>query len=305
MSHAGPSTETAAPAAAETVTETTAEPSIDDVIAAAMNDLPAEEKQAEPAKPDPVDEKRKADLSKDGKLDEGKLSAAFAKVREQERRAKARAQQLEADRQAILAARKEVDDARAQEEPIRALAKSNPIEYLKKQGWTKQQIADFIINDEKLTPEHLVADMDARVKAQLEDLDRRQREFAENVEKQRVQAKAAEYESLVLTQISTQIDAYPLTKRMASRPGEDLHKATLNYLARVYRDEGKALAPKDALEYFENRFREERDALSDPPGQAGTVPTGKPGAGQPRALTNGDTSERGVNPLPEDSDEAR
>src|SRR6185436_10897886 len=214
MSDAGPSTETAAPAAAETVTETTAEPSIDDVIAAAMNDLPAEEKQAEPAKPDPVDEKRKADLSKDGKLDEGKLSAAFAKVREQERRAKARAQQLEADRQAIL-----------------ALAKSNPIEYLKKQGWTKQQIADFIINDEKLTPEHLVADMDARVKAQLEDLDRRQREFAENVEKQRVQAKAAEYESLVLTQISTQIDAYPLTKRMASRPGEDLHKATLNYLA--------------------------------------------------------------------------
>lgn len=286
--------------APEATGEATAELNMDDVIAAAMGELPpvTEDAASSPPVATETDEKRKEALSTDGKLSEEKLSRAFAKVREQERRAKNRAQAIEADRQAILAARKEVDDVRGAYEPLRELATKNPVEFLMKSGWTKQQVADFILNDDKLPPERLIAESDKRISEKLEQLDRREREFSEKMESERVQGKAREYEHLVLTQIQSNLDQYPLTKRMSSRPGENIHKATLNYIGRIFKETGKALAPRDALVYFEKRFTEERDALlGDSHGQAVAGQTAsKPGAGQPRALTNSATAERGVKP---------
>lgn len=315
------------------VTEGTggAEPSLDDVIAAAQAEIGMEtpaETPAEPAQPDPVDAKRKEELSKDGTLSAEKLSAAFAKLRAQERRSKARAQELEAQKQAILRAREEVDGRVKEATPLLELAKTNPTEYLLKSGWTRQQIADFIVSDGKIPTERLVAEADERIRKQLEEvdgrqkeIDRRQREFEERVAREKTQGAAREYESLVYQQVQGSAAQFPLVMAQAALDAEEtgdadpartVQKAVLNYVSRHYKQQveqgvehPKALAPRDALAYFEKRLERQKQVLAGGvPGQAGAgKAASNPGAGQPRALTNGATSERGVTPLPNGDDE--
>jgi hypothetical protein len=327
------------------------EPSFNDVIDSLVKELPAdatseqledgaekppaeekkpeteEEVDEEDGKDDEVDDRRKKALSKDGKLDEEKLSSAFARLRDQERRAKARAQSIDSDKQAILTARAEYDERvnefKSKYEPLLELATKNPVQYLLKAGWTKQDIADFIVNDEKLPPERLIAEADQRMKTQVEDLDRRQREFEQNQAKEKTQSKAREYENLVDSQVRAMAPKFSLTLKMATvdageggDPLSVMHKAVLNYISSDYKrrveageQNVKALAPRQALEYFESRLERQRAALADEvPGQAGAGKTAaQPGAGQPRPLTNDSSSERSA-PLPqsggEEQDEA-
>lgn len=320
------------------------EPSFNDVIDSLVKELPAGEESEETAKNPPAeekkpeteaevdenegaddetDERRKKALSTDGKLDEEKLGRAFARARDQERRQAARGKALESEKQTILAARSEyetrVKEFNERYEPLLELATKNPVQYLLKAGWNKQQIADFIVNDEKLPPERLIAEADTRVRSQLEDLDRRQREFEEKQLLGTTQAKAREYENLVDSQVRAMAPKFSLTMKMATAdageggdPLSVMHKAVLNYISSDYKrrveageQNVKALAPRQALEYFESRLERQRAALADGvPGQAGAGKTaGQPGAGQPRPLTNDSSSERSAPPPSTGNDE--
>jgi len=256
---------------------------------------------------DEHDEKRKKALSKEGKLEEERLEKAFIKLRQQERRGKERAIANENDKKAIIAARQEYDQRvqqfNAEYQPLLKLARENPIEFLAKAGWDKAKVADWIVNDNKLPPERLIAEADQRMREQTEALDRRQTEFEERQAQAQLQGKAREYEATVFSQVSHMASSgeYPLTLAMAKvDAGENgdvnqtIAAAVKNYCAKVYKETGKALAPVAAMRYFEQRLARQKEALGGgAPAQGGAGKTaGQPGAGQPRLLTNNDTSER-------------
>jgi hypothetical protein len=307
--------------------------SIDDVVGSLLKEMPEVsegEGEAKPApgaadeapegKPEPEtseddgldddgDEKRKKALSdKEGKLDEERLERAFIKLRSQERRAKERGAALESQKGLILKGREELDQRvkafNEEYEPLLSLAKQNPKEFLLKVGWNRDEIAAFILNDDKIPTERLIAETDERLNRKAKELEERQAAFEASQQSEKLKEKARSFESVVSAQISelSASGAFPLALKMAeldaaelkSDPHTVLASAVKNYLAKVYKEEGKALAPKAAMEYFEKRLAARKAVYSDgAPAQGGAGKAAQPGAGQPRLLSNADTSQRG------------
>lgn len=300
---------------------------------AALSEVRGEPKTEEPAKAEPekapeqqTDEEREASrrkkLSDDkGKLSQDKLDAAFAKLTSEGKRLRTKTEAFKAERATFDGAKAEYDKAienaaqrvTAQEKEWSDLtesAKTTPLKVLEKLGWSVPKLVAFIQNDGKHTPEEQInetrTEYDKRLAAQATELETLKKSLKERDFK----SAAGAYEAKATETMRALVPSYEIISKY-DLVTEVVPKVLQN-IAHIYREggqlgdkqypKGTALDPKTVLDYFEAQEVKQLARLGFRPGQAGAAGSAaKPGAAQPKALSNGDTSSRGMKPADDDT----
>jgi hypothetical protein len=298
--------------------------------------MDGEEPEAAPeAAPEPektpeelTDEERQANrrkkLSDDkGKLDQDKLDNAFAKLTAEGKRLRAKAEAHKAERAqfdeakarydaAINQAAERVNAKEAAQLKFDEEMKTSPLGALERAGWTVEKLVKWIQNDGKSTPEDMIestrADYDKRFTEQQAKL----AELEANIQKRQFEAVARSYQEKATRQMAELMPQYELVSKYDLQT--EVAPKILQKLTHIYREggelndvkypKGTALDPKVVLDHFEAQEAKQLARFGFRPGQAGAANSAaKPGASQPKALSNSDTSSRSVKPPSDDDGE--
>lgn len=283
---------------------------------AATEEKPAEEQSEEERL-----EARKRKLSdKDGKLDQSKVDRAFAKLTAEGKRLRIKAEAFKAERATFESAKAQYDAAietaaqrvtakEAEFAKFEADAKTSPLGVLEKFGWSVEKLVKFIQNDGKHSPEDLIKDTKSEYEKRFETQQKELEELRNSLKQDKVKSAASQYEANAIKTMEGLMDKYEFINKYDLKT--EIAPKVLQNIAHIYREggeingvkypKGTALDPKTVLDYFEAQTAKEVSRFGIRPGQAGaTSSVAKPGAAQPKALSNADTSSRGVKASDED-----
>lgn len=283
----------------------------DEPVAAEPADDTKTEEQLEKER---LDAKRKKLSDPEGKLSQDKLDNAFAKLTAEGRRLRSRAEEHKANVASFEAAKAQYDAAietHAQRVQARdkehddflARMKKDPLGALEKSGWTVEKLVAWIQNDGKHTPESLIEDTRSKYDTEIAELKKQQQELQEGIKKSRFESAAGEYQAKAIKTMEGLMPSYEFISKYDLKT--EVAPKVLQNIAYIYREGGKvgdktypkgtALDPKVVLDYFEAQTAKEVSRFGVRPGQAGAASSAaKPGAGQPKTLSNADTGARGV-----------
>ena len=332
MSDAGPGLATIAAPAAPVPQAPAIEIEIDDsafdrdaALAKVRGEEPTKE---EPAATEPektpeqqTDEEREANrrkrLSDDkGKLSQDKLDAAFAKLTAEGKRMRTQREAFKTERATFDQAKAQYDAAietaaqrvTTQEKEWSDLtesAKTTPLKVLEKLGWSVPKLVAFIQNDGKHTPEEQInatrTEYDKRLAAQTTELE----QLKNSLKERDFKSAASTYEAKATETMRGLLPSYELVSKYDLTT--EVVPKVLQNIAHIYREggqlgdvkypKGTALDPKTVLDYFEAQEVKQLARFGFRPGQAGAASSAaKPGAVQPKTLSNADTASRGVKP---------
>lgn len=245
---------------------------------------PAAPKTPEAPKPEPT---------------ETDLSRGFSRLSAQEKRLKERQREFLAEQESFKKQREEYE--------ARTKFDNDPIAFLEKQGWSKDKIVEWIKGDGKVDPEILYKQLAEQSKKQIDDLRAEREQERRELESQRQQRRKDETEyqigekSLKLTREDPELGDL---KRLAEKnPGkfEPFIKRRVGEIMRQVWEktydpqtrQGTLVDERDALVYLQSELAE----LQLGPAQGPAVQSAKPGAVEPRPITNQASSQRVVQPV--------
>jgi hypothetical protein len=280
-----------------------------------------EEKSAEAQTDEERLEARKKKLSdKDGKLDQSKVDRAFAKLTAEGKRLRAKSEAFKTERSTFEQAKAQYDAAietaaqrlqarDAEHDKFNEAAKNSPLGVLEKFGWDVPKLIKFIQNDGKHSPEDLIRDTKSEYEKRFETQQKELEELRNSLKQDKVKTAANQYEANAIKTMEGLMEKYEFISKYDLRT--EIAPKVLQNIAHIYREggdlngvkypKGTALDPKTVLDYFEAQTAKEVSRFGIRPGQAGaTSSVAKPGAAQPKALSNADTSSRGVKASDED-----
>jgi hypothetical protein len=295
---------------------------------AALATVRGEQTPEEPVAPEPekspeqqTDEEREANRRKKlsdekGKLSQDKLDAAFAKLTAEGKRMRTQREAFKAERATFDQAKAQYDAAietaatrvTSQEKEWADLtesAKTTPLKVLEKLGWSVPKLVAFIQNDGKHTPEEQInetrTEYDKRLAEQSAELER----LKNSVKERDFKSAAGAYEAKATETMRALVPTYEFVSKYDLTT--EIVPKVLQNIAHIYREggqlgdkqypKGTALDPKTVLDYFEAQEVKQLARFGIRPGQAGaTSSVVKPGAVQPKTLSNADTASRGVKP---------
>jgi hypothetical protein len=294
----------------------------------APGELPEEEEEKTKPEPKPKPDEPEAEeeedahskrlreelTEKDGKLSQDKLERAFAALTKQEKRLKAKVATLgqerdtfKAERDQVLALRKDVEEARTKDSERRERAKTKPLEALTELGWSYEDLIKYVMQDGKIPPEKLIKDMEAEQSRKFEAVRAELEEAKNDVVKHRTIAAGTDYERRLRASVA---DALPSFTYLPAYPVKEVQDLVLSIQVGRYEEntklpEGKqkSLDSIEILKELEQRQAEivelHSKRLGLKPGQAGAA-AANPGTGKSKPLTNDATSERGRRPPPDE-----
>ena len=289
----------------EEVTKAPENPGEEPVVEEPAKELSEEEKA----------EARKAKLKdKDGKIDQSKVDAAFAKLTAEGKRLRAKAEAFKAEKSQFETAKAEYDaaiekasqriiDEDKSREARRERAKTAPLGVLEELGWTVPKLITWIESDGQVDPAAVVdeklSEFDKRLAEREAKLEERERAIKEGSFKN----AAAQYEAKASKTIGELLPTYEFISKYDMTT--EVVPKVLQNIAAIYREGGKlgdktypkgtALDPKTVLDHFEAHEARQLARFGIVPGQArATASVANPGAAQPKTLSNRDTSARSV-----------
>lgn len=110
------------------------------------------------------------------------LSRRDKALKAQERELQKRAQELEARAKALEEAAKDPSKYISRED-----FKKNPYKYMQEDGIKLESLAEMVLNDGKMTPEKIAAELEAKVQAKLEEIERREKEKEQKAQEQYIE----------------------------------------------------------------------------------------------------------------------
>ena len=268
-------------------------------------------------------EARKKRLSDEkGKLSQDKLDGAFAKLTAEGKRLRGKVEAFKAERATFDQAKSQYDAAieqaatrvnakEAEFAKTEADFKASPLGVLEKYGWDVPKLVKWIQNDGKLGPEEQIQDTRVEYDKRLQEHSKKVEELENKLKERDFKAAASQYEAKALETMRGLIDKYEFVSKYDL--ATEVAPKVLQNIAAIYREggelngvkypKGTALDPKTVLDYFESKEAAALARFGIRPGQAGaTSGVAKPGAVQPKALSNSDTASRGVKPPSDDSE---
>jgi hypothetical protein len=285
--------------------------------------------EAPPEAPEkPVDEKTTEELSEEerlaarkqklsdekGKLSQDKLDNAFAKLTAEGKRLRAKVEAHKAERATFETAKAQYDAAiekaaervNGQEKEwndFREQAKTSPLTVLEKLGWSVPKLIKFIENDGKHTPEDQLAETKTTYDKRFEELQRELESTKSSLKQREFKTAASQYEANATAKMAELMPKYEYISKYDLKT--EVAPKVLQNIAHIYREggqvgdktypKGTALDPQVILDYFEAQTAKEVSRFGVRPGQAGAANSAaKPGAAQPKTLSNADTSSRSV-----------
>jgi hypothetical protein len=277
---------------------------------------PEEEKKPAAPEPEPDEEdehakKLREELTeKDGKLSQDKLERAFASLTKQEKRLKNKVKALGQEREVfvgererVAALQKEIETERATLAARRDKAKSKPLEALTELGWSYEDLVKYVMQDGKIPPEKLVADMKAEQARELQEQKKELDALKTDIEKSKVIAAGTDYERKLRANIA---DLHPAYRYVSKYPVEEVQDLVLQIQVQHWEEnqklpagKQKTIDSKEILDMLENRQAEIVKRLGLESGQAG-APSANPGTAKSKTLTNEVTAERGRKPAESD-----
>jgi hypothetical protein len=287
----------------------------------------AEKPEAKPeeAKPDDEDDKTKKRREKlsdeEGKLKQDKLDAAFAKLTAEGRRLRSKVEAFKAEKATFDTAKAQYDSAveqaaqrvMQQEQEFNTRkdrARKEPLAAFEELGWTVEKLVKFIQNDGKHTPEDLIEKTRSEYDQRIQEQEARLEELNNSIKKGRFEQAAKSYETRAVETMRELLPKYELVSKFDLQT--EIAPKVLQNIAHIYREggvidgvqypKGTALDPKTILDYFEKQESAALSRYGFRPGQAGaTASVAKPGAAQPKPLSNADTSSRSVKTVDDDA----
>lgn len=276
----------------------------------------------------PVDEKTTEELSEEerlaarkqklsdekGKLSQDKLDNAFAKLTAEGKRLRAKVEAHKAERATFESAKAQYDAAiekaaervNGQEKEwndFKEQAKTSPLTVLEKLGWSVPKLIKFIENDGKHTPEDQLAETKTTYDKRFEELQKELESTKSSLKQRDFKTAASQYEANATAKMAELMPKYEYISKYDLKT--EVAPKVLQNIAHIYREggqvgdktypKGTALDPQVILDYFEAQTAKEVSRFGIRPGQAGTTNSVvKPGAAQPKTLSNADTSSRSV-----------
>ncbi len=166
-----------------------------------------------------------------------------------------------------------------------------------------ERLVKFIQNDGKHAPEDLIKDTRSEYEKRFETQQKELEELRSSLKQDKVKLAASQYEANAIRTMEGLMDKYEFINKYDLKT--EIAPKVLSNIAHIYREggelngvkyqKGTALDPKVILDYFEAQTAKEVSRFGIRPGQAGAASSAaKPGAAQPKALSNADTSSRGV-----------
>lgn len=222
---------------------------------------------------------------------ETELSKKFAKVHAQETRLK--------EKQKAFLAEQDAWKPRVQElEQKEQLAKADPVAFLERAGWTKDQIIEWIRSDGKIEPEKLIKDLDSKYQQEIQRMREEREAEKQAFEQEKRQREVSKVEQMLTDEVSHHLGTgkYPILASIVNGDAEE--RGSLDHKVReitmqIWKKTQKAVEPHEVLEYLEGRWAKTVARL---PGQAPAVKSATPVAVEPRPITNSATAERSVQP---------
>lgn len=259
------------------------------------------------AKPEP-----KAQPKPEEELTQKKLSAGFAKLREQEDRLDRRYKSWQAEqatKEAELAAR----EARfAPLEQAQARAASSPLEALKLLGWEFEQLAKYVMEDGKVPQDVLFRSFQEEQRKQGETLQQEIARLKQEKEAEKTQALVRETEGRMAANVGELLGGettkYPHVAKLYKQSPERVMVDVKNLVAQHWNETcvrdaqgrivkpGEAVAPERALVYIERILSSLVGEAGGNPAQRGAVQSAQAGAEKPspKPLVPRDYSDAGM-----------
>lgn len=249
---------------------------------------------SETGEPEPEKPKQAEKKPEEKPKDETDLSRGFAKLHAQEKRLDAKRAEFTQQQEAF---KRQSEEFQAKAKDIE-LAYSDPVQFLAKAGWSKDQIIKWIQSDGKVEPEILIKQLSDKHQQEMEALRKereREREELEGTRRQReLERVDSELSAEVRTLYSSDAELSLLNQLAQKSPKQAklIDSRVKQIISEVWKKSQQAVDPRDALLYLQQELTE----LQLGPGQAPVVTSTNPAAVEPRPITNSATSQRTVRP---------
>jgi hypothetical protein len=217
-------------------TEQTVSEAVDEVISEiAPKEVELGEDESEGPEPEKKDVEEEAEQPEEKKEDD-RLASRFAILTRKDKALREREMRL-----------KDVEEKVKQVSELEELAKSNPIELLKKYGHDYQTVTDFVLNEQQPTDKMKETALETRLR-KLEEKEAAERE---NLAKQKYEETISGFKADIGDHITEKEGDYPLLK--AGEGSDTVYNVIENYHA----TQGEILPVDEACKYVENTLEEQ------------------------------------------------